>query len=168
LLPCIIAGFLAGPVGGVVTVLIKTLVKLPLSKTMYVGEISDLVIGIIVVLVCSVIYKVIHSKKGAVIALIAGTATWLIVAVLANYLFVIPLYIKLFYGGDTAPLITMMEVIPGINESNYMVKYLFIACLPFNALLAIVSNGVTLIVYKRISKIFDSIEGIEDEETSIT
>ena len=53
-------------------------------------------------------------------------------------------------------VLKMFTVIPGVNEQNYMSKYLLYGCLPFNAMLSIIVSIVTYLVYKRISFLFNS------------
>jgi riboflavin transporter FmnP len=150
-LPAIIGGFALGPIAGSAIVVIRTLIKLPFSSTAMVGELFDLILGVSTVLVSSLIYKRMKSKRGALIASIAGAVVWVIVAVLANYLFILDFYIDYFFGGNVEPLVDMMSVIPGITVNNYMEKYLIYATIPFNILLSTLVYGITFLVYKRIS-----------------
>ena len=156
-LPAILAGLALGPLGGALVVIIRTLGKLAISGsgTMYVGELADLLIGLATVLTTSFIYKFNRTKKGGIIALIAGTIVWIVSAVLMNWLFIIPAYLKLMFDGSVMPLIGMCQsVLPNMNQDNYMAIYIFGASLPFNALLATTVGVITFFVYKRISIIF--------------
>ena len=127
------------------------------TSTAFVGETVDVIIGISTVVVSSVIYKKIHTRKGAVIGMFAGMATWTIIAILANWLFVLDFYLELFFGGDMTVLLGVLEIIPGITASNYMGKYLLYAILPFNLLLSGIVYGITFVVYKRISGFIQSL-----------
>ena len=156
-LPAILAGLSLGPLGGALVVIIRTLGKLAItgSGTAYVGELADLLIGLATVLTISFIYKFNRTKKGGIIALLVGTIVWIISAVLMNWLFIIPAYIKLMFNGTSAPLISMCQsVLPNMNENNFMAMYIFGAALPFNTLLATIVGIITFFVYKRISMIF--------------
>ena len=75
-LPAIIAGFILGPLGGISVVVIRTVIKLPFTGTLGVGELADLIIGVITVLVGSLVYKKEHTKSGGIIALIFTFITW--------------------------------------------------------------------------------------------
>jgi len=158
-LPAIIGGFALGPVAGAIIVVVRTLVKLLFlpTSTAFVGETVDVIIGISTVVVSSVIYKKIHTRKGAVIGMFAGMATWTIIAILANWLFVLDFYLELFFGGDMTVLLGVLEIIPGITASNYMGKYLLYAILPFNLLLSGIVYGITFVVYMRISGFIQSL-----------
>ncbi len=148
-LPAVLGGFALGPVGGAMVVIIRTLIKLPSSHTAYVGELGDFLIGISTVMVSSLIYKFNRTKKGGVLALIGGSLTWIIVAMLVNWLILIP-----FYASLTDVVGTCSKIFPNINEQNFMLLYLFGSVLPFNLLLSVVVSIVIFLVYKRISNIF--------------
>lgn len=152
-LPAIVIGLLFGPVEGLIVIVVRMFLKLPLTHTIGVGEIADLVIGLSTVLTSSLIYKYNHTKKGGRIALIFGTLIWVGVAVVANWLFILPFYMELA-GLDN--VLKMLMIIPGINETNYMSKYLLYAVLPFNLILASLTSIITYFIYKRISLFFKS------------
>jgi len=150
-LPAIIGGFLLGPVYGSLIVIIRFLIKLPFSSTQYVGELADLIIGLAVVISSSIIYIKNKTRKGALIALTTSTIIWVITSVLLNRYVLVPFYIELFFKGDVNAFVNICKIIPGINEQNYMQKYLVYAVLPFNLLLSISVNLITFFVYKRLS-----------------
>lgn len=163
-LPAIIAGFASGPVAGCVIVVVKTILKIFISgsSTSYVGELADLIIGVLVVLTASLIYKRNKTKKQAVISLGIGSIVWVASAILANWLILVPFYIELFMGGNVDVFVSACSIIPGINESNYMIMYLVFGALFFNMLLALTTSVVTFFVYKRISILFDKMENEEN------
>jgi len=156
-LPAIIGGYALGPIAGSLIVVVRTLIKLPFSQTAYVGELVDLIIGVSTVVASSLVYKKVHTKKGAFLGMIAGMVAWTVIAVLANWLFVLDFYIEFFFGGNIDYLLGSLEVIPGVNESNYMGKYILYAILPFNLLLSGIVYGFTFVVYKRISELITSL-----------
>lgn len=156
-LPALLGGFALGPLGGALIIIIKALGKLAISGTgtMFVGEIADVIIGLATVLSSSLIYKKYRTKKGGLIALIVGAIVWIVTAVIANWLVIIPTYIELFFKGNVEGLVGMCQsVLPSMNKDNYMIIYLIGAALPFNAMLSISVSVITFIVYKRISIIF--------------
>lgn len=157
-LPGIIIGLLIGPGEGVVVILIKTILKIPFSSTMGVGELADLLIGVGTVLTSSLIYRKNRTKKGGLISLISAGFVWVIVSVLANIIVLVPFFISLFCQGEVANFVALCKIIPGINESNYMSLYILVAALPFNLILATVSMIVSFLVYKRISVVFKGFE----------
>ncbi len=150
-LPILIGGFTLGPMSGIGMLFLRFLFGLITTKSAYVGEITDLIIGFASVIPAAIIYKKYRTKKGAGISLIVSTIVWVVTAVFINYIFVIPAYIKLYFNGDVETFVQTISVIPGVNENNYMGRYLLFATLPFNLLLSITINIITFLVYKRIS-----------------
>lgn len=153
MLPALLGTLALGPVEGAIIILIRFLLKLPSTSTVIVGEIADLVIGILVVVPVGIFYKFNKTKKGGLISIIMACLLWICFGVLSN-VFTIPLYLELFFKGNVSILVKALSIIPGINESNYMVKYLLFGALPFNALLAILVSLITYFTYKSVSKIF--------------
>jgi len=162
MLPALIGTFSLGPVGGALIVIIKFCFKLLTTRSAGVGEIADLIIGLVVVIVVGVIYLFKKNKKTAFISLIFGICIWTLTALLTNYFVLIPAYAKL-YG--IKAVLGLLKIIPGVNESNYMSKYLLYACLPFNLMLSTIVSLVTLLVYKRVSFLFNKI-GNEDTKAT--
>lgn len=157
--PIYIAGFMFGPLSGAVVAVLRFLAKLPGSSTLGIGELQDLIIGLLTVIIASFIYHKNKTKKGSIIALSSTVFVWVLVSIITNWLFILPFYIKL-YSFET--VYGMLSVIPGISESNYMLYYILIAVIPFNIILSVLVNLVTFLVYKRVSIAYDKIGHIED------
>lgn len=151
-IPIYIGGFLFGPISGVIIVIIRFLAKLPGSSSIGVGELSDLIIGLVTVLTSSIIYHKNKTKSSAIIATSSIVVMWLIASVISNWLFIIPIYISL-YGFDQ--VMGLLQNIPGITENNYMLYYILIGVVPFNLILSIIVSLVTFFTYKRLSKLYD-------------
>lgn len=154
-LPVILGGFLLGPIEGCAIVVVRTILKLIVqgTHTAFVGETSDLIIGLALVLVTSLIYRHHKSRKNGYIALGFGILTWVVISTLSNWLVIAPFYIRMLPNG-LEDFVTYLSIIPGVNESNYMIKYLFFAIVPFNLLLSIIVSAITAIVYKKLSYLF--------------
>lgn len=159
-LPAIIGGFAIGPVWGCLIIIIKTVLKLIIegTGTAYVGELADVIIGIIVVLTTSLIYKQHKTKTRALVSLGVGTIVWIAVSIIANWLVLVPFYIEFFMIGNIESFVGKCSVIPGINENNYMIMYLIFGAGLFNLTLSALTSLVTFFVYKRISILFDKME----------
>jgi len=164
ILPAIIGGFSMGPLGGVLIVFVKFLMSLPFSKTAYVGDFADLIIGGITVLVTSLVYHKYKTKKGGLIALLWGSLAWIVAGVLANYFILVPAYLKLFFNDDLEGFLQLCRVvIRDINADNYMMKYIVYAVIPFNAIIAVVVSTVTFLVYKKISNFLRKLDEEKQE-----
>lgn len=147
----IIGSLLTGPIGGAIIVLIRFLLKLILSPTStgFIGELTDVVIGLSVAIPSSLFYLIKHDKKGGIMGIITSFFMWIIFSFLINLFVSLPMYINL-YGLDAC--ISMFKAFASdINESNLTSIYLFYFILPFNALVAFVNCGLALVVYKKIS-----------------
>lgn len=156
-LPAILGGFVLGPLGGALIVIVRFALKLifGLSSTAGVGETADLLLGLCVVLSSSFIYKYHKNKTGGIIALVCAVFVWTISSVFINYFINVPFFIKAYCGGDIEGLVVICKpVIKGINKDNFLEYYTKYAVIPFNILLATVVSLITLFVYKRISAIF--------------
>jgi riboflavin transporter FmnP len=154
-LPALLGGFALGPIGGLLIVLVRFVLKLPFTSTACVGEFADLLIGLGVVVPASLIYKHTKTKKGGIISLVVALLMWVIMGVVTNYFVNIPAYIKMYFGGSVEPLVAMLQVtLPKATVDNYMYYYLVFAVIPFNLLLGSVVCLITFFVYKKISNIF--------------
>ena len=148
-LPAVIASLSLGPVSGVLVCLLKNVLHLAISHTMWVGELSNFILGVAFVLPIGIIYKKNKTKKGAVIALISGAVIMAAVSVVSNYFIVYPLYDKLAFP---------MEVIVGMYTAllpsvKSLLPALLIFNVPFTLVKALVSVVVTLLIYKPLSPI---------------
>ncbi|HPD02063.1 MAG TPA: ECF transporter S component, partial [Clostridia bacterium] len=73
-LPALLAGFSIGPISGCLVIIFKCLLKFPLSSTAFVGELTDILLGVLFVLPASLLYKYNKCKKTALIGILIGIA----------------------------------------------------------------------------------------------
>lgn len=133
-IPALIGGFAMGPVSGVLIVLIKCVIKLATSETMFIGELSNFIVGVSLVLPATLFYKYHKTLKGAIISLVIAVVINAAVSVVNNYFITVPLY------SQFAP--TIMDV---------RVEFACYYGLAFNLLKSVVASVVTLLLYKRLS-----------------
>lgn len=151
--PIYIGGFMFGPISGSIIAIIRFIVKLPGSTTLGTGELADLLIGLATVLVSSIMYHRNKTKNTAKKAAIAIVFVWILVSVLSNWLFILPFYINLYQMDP----VVMLAVIPGVNETNYMLLYILYAVIPFNLVLSGLVSFLTFVLYKRLSIVYKDI-----------
>lgn len=152
-LPALICGFALGPLGGAISVFVKILIKLPTTNTLGVGEFADLIVGLMFVLPASFIYKRDKSKASAIIGIIIGALCSIVSSIFANWLVIIPAYMRV-YSLTLADIVGMCsKVLPFITEENFYPTYLFLSVLPFNTLRCVVVSVVTIFAYKHISNL---------------
>lgn len=156
-IPALITSFIYGPYAGAMVILIRFIIKLPFSGTAGVGEIADLIIGLAIVIISGLIYKKNRTFKGALKGMTIAMLVATVLVSLANWLILIPFYLELYFHGSMAPLLGMCSMIPGINEANFMVMYIFVGVVPFNLLRFIIVFILTIVLYKRISFLFKKI-----------
>lgn len=129
--PGLIAAFAWGPWTGVVVELIKTILFFLSGKATsgLVGAVAAFLAGGSFAFVSGIIYEKVHTKSGALVALVAGSLAMTCVMTIANYFILLPLW-----G------ITQAEVLPLVLS----------AIIPFNLVKAFISSLATFVVYKRV------------------
>ena len=130
-IPILIGTFAFGPVAGVLLTIVTSVVQgvtVSAASGAY-GIIMHIIATSVLVIVAGVIYKFNKTRKGAVIALICGTAAMAVVMIGAN-LIITPL----FMGVPRSMVWDLMPFIVG-----------------FNAIKAGINSIVTFFLYKRIS-----------------
>lgn len=134
-IPALLGGFAFGPIAGVLIELLKNVLNVLLtgSSTGGVGEFANFLIGISFVVPASMIYAKNKTRKSAIIGMVVGTVSIIIVGILANMYILLPLY--------------------GMHmEGKQLMLYIVTGLLPINGIKAIVNSVVTLVLYKRLSK----------------
>ncbi len=129
-IPALFASFAIGPVAGFLVVLIENALHLFQTFSGGVGELANVIISGTFALVAGLVYKKLHTKKGAFLALIIGSCAMIIAALFANRFINLPLY--------------------GIPAAQIMPTLLG-AILPFNALKAVIITVLTMLLYKPLS-----------------
>lgn len=155
-IPALIAGFAYGPMSAFGVLLVKTLIKLPFSTSLTVGEISDFIYSVIFILPAALIYKKYRNFKGALLGLFIGTIGQLIVSFFINIFVMIPFYLFVFNISEEQLLKICQLANPSISDIRW--GYGLFAVLPFNALKDVIVIVVTLIIYKATHKFIDKIQ----------
>lgn len=132
--PALVLALAYGPLAGVLIELIKNLLHCAVTSTGFVGEFANFVITGILCFTAGIIYKYNRTYKGAVISLICATVTMAAAGMAANMFIMLPLY--------------MPNAEPAV-----MAKLVLGTILPFNIVKGIVLSIITMLLYKRISKI---------------
>lgn len=172
MLPIIICGFALGPVYGLVAVALRFGGNLIVegTTTASVGELMDLMLGSAVVISASCCNQFIKLKEPikSIITVAVGIVVWILAGSILNAFYAIPNYLKLYFGGNVEGLVGMLKVIPGVNSTNYLPKYILFAVIPFNLMLSSVVFLVTMLVHKRIKLLYEKEEkeDTNDEENA--
>ncbi len=150
-IPVLICTFYLGPVAGVAAELLKVMVKLLLkgTSTAFVGDFANFAVGCALVLPASIIYHVKKTKKGAVIALIAGTLCMTVFGSAFNAFYLLPKFSQLF----GMPMEAIIGMGSAVNSSIRSVGTLVLfAVVPLNLLKGAVVSLLTFALYKRVSR----------------
>ena len=153
--PALIAGFAYGPLSGFFVILIKTLVKLPMTNTMGVGELADFIYSVAFIIPAALIYKKNRNIKGALIALLVATAIQVVVSALITSFLILDFYIFMM-GWPKVVILNMCKAAnPKVTSLGW--TFFFYVGLPFNALKDAMVVVITFILYKRLHRVIDRI-----------
>ena len=154
--PLLIAGFAYGPWSGLFALLIKTLVKLPMSNTMCVGELADFIYSAFFIVPAALIYKYRRNFKGALLSLLVGTVVQIIAASFITTFLILDFYMVVM-GLPESAIMGMVKA-AGINIPNLRWPFLIAVGVPFNALKDAMVVALTLLLYKRLHKLVEKVD----------
>lgn len=149
--PVVISTFSMGPVAGFITAVLKNLISFLIAGTFTdsagIGALADTLIGLSFILPAGLIYRKIHTKKGAIASLSIALAVVSVFSCAFNYWFLIPTYSK-FFG---------LDAVLGMAQSacKYVTDVkgiIVLGTLPFNLLKWLVTSILTILTYKPLSK----------------
>ena len=152
-LPVMICTFYLGPVSGVVCEFLKILLKLMIkvTKTAFVGDLANFLVGCSFVLPASICYQATLSKKGAIWSLTLGTLVMTVFGSLFNAWYLIPQFVKMFH----MPLESIIAAGTAIFSSVTDLKTLVLFCIvPFNLIKGAAVSVLTFLLYKRVEGVF--------------
>lgn len=147
----LIGGFALGTIPAIYIQIVKIVINLLLeggSETMFIGELSNLLMSLAFVIPAAIIYQNNRTKKGAIKGLIVGTIVTALVSAPINYFFIIPAYVKFMNIPLDAIISLGAKIYPIINSKFLLV---LLCTIPFNALKALLNSLLTFLLYKRIS-----------------
>lgn len=150
-LPALVGAFALGPIEGVVIELMKNILHgLFATKTAFVGELANFIVGAVMVLTAGFIYKNNKSRKSAVFGLVVATVVMSIAAAICNYYVLLPLYEKVLHIPLAAIVQLSQKVNPAIKDIN---TYIIWTIIPFNFIKGIFVSFITAAIYKSVSPI---------------
>lgn len=134
----LLAGFICGPISGIICCAIKELLRfLIYSQTGGIGELANFIVCVGFIIIPSVVYLYRKGIKVVIISLIIGAVVEICLALLSNRFVLFPLYMK-----DSA------------KEVFNSVWYYIVL---FNMIKTVVISLITFFVYKRISNLLHKI-----------
>ena len=147
-LPVLLGAFSMGPVPGLIILLLKSLIGMLHSSSMYVGELADFIMGAAFVLPAALIYRRHKTRNTALIGMAVGTVVMIVVAVLVNWKIMIPFYMTA-YGMPMEAVVGMATKAVPFVDTEW--KLLLCVTAPFNLLKGVVLSALTFVLYKHLS-----------------
>ena len=147
-LPALLGAFSMGPLAGLGILLIKDLLGLLHSSTMYVGELADFIMGAAFILPAAIIYRHQKTRKNALVGMIVGTLAMIVVSVIVNWKIMIPFFMSAFHMPLEAIIGMAQKTLPFVDTEW---KVLLFVTAPFNLLKGFVLSALTFLLYKRLS-----------------
>ncbi len=147
-LPALTAGFAYGPLSGVAVCLVKNLLHLMNTQTGGVGELANFLLGASFVMTAALVYRKIHTKRGALIGSALGTVIMGIISLFSNYYIVYPIYTG--FMPMEAIIGAYQLIVPSVDN---LWQCLLIFNLPFTVFKGLCSALITMLVYKPLRSI---------------
>lgn len=151
-LPVLIGGFAMGPIAGILIELVKVTLYMLIhgSSTAGVGDLANFLIGSSMVIPSAILYKSHKTRRNAVVGLVMGTFTMIIIGSLMNAYVLLPVYAAAYHMPMNA-LISMGSV---VNSSiTNLQTFILLAVAPFNLFKGVAVSCLTMLLYKRVSPI---------------
>ena len=154
--PAFIAGFAYGPLSAFFVILIKTIIKLPITNTMGVGELADLLYSTAFVIPAAIIYKYHRNMKGALVSLGIASLIQVTVASIFTAFVMLDFYVFMMPGLSLEGILKMCQAInPNITSLGW--TFVLMVGIPFNAFKDVIIVFITIILYKNTHKLIDRI-----------
>ena len=148
----LMGGFAMGPGAAILIEFLKNLINILLNgtTTAYIGELANFITGCSFVVPAALIYKYHKNKKGALISMVVGSLSLMMIGSLLNYFVLIPAFSQ-FYNLPIENIISMGAAVnPLVSDLKSLV---ICAVAPFNLVKGIVCSTLAMLLYKRVSRI---------------
>lgn len=150
--PVLIGAFTMGPAAGAMIELVKILINFIITgtDTAGVGELANFLIGCGLCVPASVIYRKLHTRTGAIIGMLTGTAVMTVVGCFLNAYVLLPAYAKAF----EMPIDALVGMGTAVNGNIHnLLTFVVFAVAPFNLLKGVLVSLIVFLIYKKISPI---------------
>lgn len=152
--PALIAAYSLGPVSGVIVCLVKNLINMTATTTGCVGELSNFLLGCMLVVPAGMIYKYKRNRIGALVGALVGSVIMGLGSLLTNYYIVYPVYYN--FLPYEAILGMYQALYPKVND---LWDCLLIFNMPFTIMKGLLCAVITFIIYKPVSIVMKTVEG---------
>lgn len=151
--PVLVGCFAMGPAAGAAIELIKILLNFAINGTVTagVGELANFLLGCSFVVPAGLIYKKMHTRKGAIIGMVTGTVIMTFLGCFLNAFVLLPAYGKAF-GMPIEALVGMGTAVNAHITSLF--TFVAFAVAPFNILKGCLDSLIVFLIYKKIRPVF--------------
>ena len=150
--PVLVGSFAMGPLAGAAIEFVKILLNFAINGTTTagVGEFANFLIGCAMVLPAAWIYKMNHTRKGAIIGMLTGTLFMAFIGCFLNAFVLLPTYAKAF----GMPIDALVGMGTAVNSHiTSLTTFVIFAVAPFNLLKGFLVSLIVFLIYKMISPI---------------
>ena len=141
-LPALLGAFAYGPIAGVRIELVKNVIHLAVSRSGYVGELSNFILGAVFTLTAGLIYQKHKTKKSAILGGVIGALIMAVVSYPSNLFVVYPFYYNFM----------PKEAVLAVYQELFNVKSIEMAILiynvPFTFIKGLISVVICALIYK--------------------
>jgi riboflavin transporter FmnP len=150
-LPELFGTFVLGPLWAIAVCFLKNLIHIPFGTSGGVGELSNFLLGAVMVTVSGLIYQHRKTKKNAMLACLLGAVAMAVISVPVNLFIVYPAYANMWFGGQIEPIVGMYKTL--LPASDTLLKSLLIFNLPFTLVKGLIVSLITMFIYKPLSNL---------------
>lgn len=153
-MPAMLAALTMGPVSGVFVCLVKNSFGCFTTSTGCVGELSNFILSASLVLPAGLIAHKKDKFSRAVIGCAVGSVAMALISIVSNYFLVFPAYSAAFHTPIEGIVELYKVILPSVDS---MLDCVVIFNMPFTFVKGAVASIISLILYKRLRPIFNSI-----------
>lgn len=141
-LPALLGAFAYGPIAGVLIELVKNVIHLAASRSGYVGELSNFILGAVFTLTAGLIYQKHKTKKSAIWGGVIGALIMAVVSYPSNLFIVYPFYYNFM------PKEAVLGVYQALFKVNSIEMAILIYNVPFTFIKGLISVAISALIYK--------------------
>lgn len=151
--PVMVGCFVMGPLAGAAIEFIKILLNFVINGTVTagVGEFGNFLIGCAMIVPAGMIYRKLHTRKGAIVGMTVGTIFMTVAGCFINAYLLLPAYAKAFGMPIDALVGRGTAVNPKITS---LTSFVMFAVAPFNLLKGVIVSVIVFLIYKKIRPVF--------------
>lgn len=152
--PAMLASMTMGPVSGVFVCLVKNIFGCFTTKTGCVGELSNFILSVCLVLPAGMLAHKSANTLRAVIGCVSGAVLMALVSIASNYFLVFPAY-SVAFGAPIEAIVGMYQkILPSVDS---LMDCLVIFNMPFTFVKGFIAALVSIVLYKKLRPVFNGL-----------